>query len=143
MEQILTDVLKLVIMAAVAFAVYMIRNELVPLIRSKMTAEQLQTAQKFADMFVYMAQQVFGGLSARRAKSNRYGSVEKRADRGKYFFNGQADRRHDRSSGQGTSDRGIVRGNYSKHRDHNRKDRGRVIWQHRHNRRHLLSRSRR
>ena len=61
MEQILTDVLKLVIMAAVAFAVYMIRNELVPLIRSKMTAEQLQTAQKFADMFVYMAQQVFGG----------------------------------------------------------------------------------
>lgn len=61
MEQILTDVLKLVIMAAVAFAVYMIRNEVIPLIRSRMTAEQLQTAQKFADMFVYMAQQVFGG----------------------------------------------------------------------------------
>lgn len=61
MEQILSDVLKLVIMAAVAFAVYMIRNEVIPLIRSRMTAEQIQTAQKFADMFVYMAQQVFGG----------------------------------------------------------------------------------
>lgn len=69
MEQILTDVLKLVIMAAVAFAVYMIRNELVPLIRSKMTAEQLQTAQKFADMFVYMAQQVFGGYPPAERKA--------------------------------------------------------------------------
>lgn len=69
MEQILTDVLKLVIMAAVAFAVYKIRNELVPLIRSKMTAEQLQTAQKFADMFVYMAQQVFGGYPPAERKA--------------------------------------------------------------------------
>ncbi len=69
MEQILTDVLKLVIMAAVAFAVYMIRNELVPLIRSKMTEEQLQTAQKFADMFVYMAQQVFGGYPPAERKA--------------------------------------------------------------------------
>lgn len=61
MEQILSDVLKLVIMAAVAFVVYMIKNEVIPFIRSRMTAEQLQTAQTFADMFVYMAQQVFGG----------------------------------------------------------------------------------
>lgn len=69
MEQILTDVVKLVIMAAVAFTVYMIRNEVIPLIRSKMTAEQLQTAQKFADMFVYMAQQVFGERTGAERKA--------------------------------------------------------------------------
>lgn len=69
MEQILTDVVKLVIMAAVAFTVYMIRNEVIPLIRSKMTAEQLQTAQKFTDMFVYMAQQVFGERTGAERKA--------------------------------------------------------------------------
>lgn len=69
MEQILTDVVKLVIMAAVAFTVYMIRNEVIPLIQSKMTAEQLQTAQKFADMFVYMAQQVFGDRTGAERKA--------------------------------------------------------------------------
>ncbi len=69
MEQILTDVVKLVIMAAVAFTVYMIRNEVIPLIRSKMTAEQLQTAQKFTDMFVYMVQQVFGERTGAERKA--------------------------------------------------------------------------
>ena len=69
MEQILSDVLKLVIMAAVAFTVYMIRNEVIPLIRSKMTAEQLQTAQKFTDMFVHMAQQVFGERTGAERKA--------------------------------------------------------------------------
>lgn len=69
MEQILTDVVKLVIMAAVAFTVYMIRNEVIPVIRSKMTAEQFQTAQKFTDMFVYMAQQVFGGRTGAERKA--------------------------------------------------------------------------
>ena len=34
-----------------------------------MTAEQLQTAQKFADMFVYMAQQVFGGYPPAERKA--------------------------------------------------------------------------
>lgn len=59
MDQMIVEVVKLLIMAAVVAVAYLIRRDLIPLIQSKMSAEQFKEAQKYAEMFVYMAQQVF------------------------------------------------------------------------------------
>lgn len=69
MDQMLYEVLKLLIMAAVVFAAYLLKREIVPLVRSKMTSEQLATAQKYAEMFVYMADQVFRDKSGEERKA--------------------------------------------------------------------------
>ena len=59
MDQLVLEIIKLLIMAAVGFGVYMFRRDLVPFIKSKMTADQFTAAKQYAEMFVYMAQQVF------------------------------------------------------------------------------------
>ena len=59
MDPIILEGVKLLITAAVVFGVYLIRRDLIPFIQSKMTADQLETAKKYAETFVYMAQQVF------------------------------------------------------------------------------------
>ncbi len=69
MDQMLYEVLKLLIMAAVVFVAYLLKREIVPLVRSKMTSEQLATAQKYAEMFVYMADQVFHDKSGAERKA--------------------------------------------------------------------------
>lgn len=69
MDQIIVEILKLTVTAAVLFAVYLIRNDLIPFIQSKMTSDQFQTAQKYAEMFVYMAQQVFSDKSGAERKA--------------------------------------------------------------------------
>ena len=68
MDQTMVEILKLVIMAGVALIVVLFRRDLVPFIQSKATAEQLRTAQELAEMFVYMAQQIFGDKSGAERK---------------------------------------------------------------------------
>ena len=68
MDQTMVEILKLVIMAGVALIVVLFRRDLVPFIQSKATAEQLRTAQELAEMFVYMAQQIFGDKSGSERK---------------------------------------------------------------------------
>lgn len=69
MDQMLYEVLKLLIMAAVVFFVYLLKREIIPFVQSKMTAEQLATARELAEMFVYMAQQVFGDKTGAERKA--------------------------------------------------------------------------
>lgn len=59
MDQLIFEITKLLIMAGVGIGVYMFRHDLLPLIKQKMTADQFATAKQYAEMFVYMAQQVF------------------------------------------------------------------------------------
>lgn len=73
MNQVTIEILKCVVMAVAAGAAYMIRRDLIPLIQSKMTAQQLKTARDMADVFVYMAQQIYGNKSgAERKKIVKY-----------------------------------------------------------------------
>lgn len=60
MNELTMELLKFAIMAIMATGAYVIRRNVIPFIQSKMTAEQLKTAQEMAKMFVYMAQQSFG-----------------------------------------------------------------------------------
>lgn len=68
MDQMLYEVLKLLIMVAVVFAAYLLKREIIPFVQSKMTAEQLATARELAEMFVYMAQQVFNDKTGAERK---------------------------------------------------------------------------
>lgn len=68
MNQAAIEILNCVVMAVVAGAAYLIRRDLLPLIQSKMTAQQLKTAREMADVFVYMAQQTFGEKSGAERK---------------------------------------------------------------------------
>lgn len=69
MESMIFEGIKLLITAAVVFGVYLIRHDLIPFIRSKMTADQFETAKKYAEMFVYMAQQVFHDKTGKERKA--------------------------------------------------------------------------
>lgn len=69
MESMIFEGIKLLITAAVVFGVYLIRHDLIPFIRSKMTADQFETAKKYAEMFVYMAQQVFHDKTGEERKA--------------------------------------------------------------------------
>lgn len=69
MDQMLYEVLKLIIMAAVVFFAYLLKREIIPFVQSKMTAEQLATARELAEMFVYMAQQVFNDKTGAERKA--------------------------------------------------------------------------
>ena len=64
----MVEIIKLAIMAVVAFLAVMIRRDLVPFIQSKMTQDQIKSAQEMAEMFVYMAQQCFGDESGKKRK---------------------------------------------------------------------------
>lgn len=68
MDQTMVEILKLVVMAAVAAIAVIIRKDLIPFIQSKTTAEQFRTAQEMAEMFVYMAQQLFKDKSGHERK---------------------------------------------------------------------------
>lgn len=59
MDQTMIEIMKLLVTAAIALIVVIIRKDLIPFIQSKTTAEQFRTAQEMAEMFVYMAQQLF------------------------------------------------------------------------------------
>lgn len=69
MESMIFEGIKLLITATVVFGVYLIRHDLIPFIRSKMTADQFETAKKYAEMFVYMAQQVFHDKTGEERKA--------------------------------------------------------------------------
>lgn len=68
MNEFTMELLKFVVMFAMAILVYVIRRNLVPFIQSKMTEDQLKTAQEMAKMFVYMAEQAFGDKSGQERK---------------------------------------------------------------------------
>lgn len=68
MNQFTMELLKFAVMFVMAVAVYAVRQYLIPFIRSKMTAEQIKTAQEMAKMFVYMAEQSFGQKSGAERK---------------------------------------------------------------------------
>ena len=68
MDQAMVEILKLVVMAGVAIVAVLVRRDLLPFIQSKATAEQYQTAREMAEMFVYMAQQVFGDKPGKERK---------------------------------------------------------------------------
>lgn len=68
MDQTMIEVLKLVVMAVVCLIAIIVRRDLVPFIQSKMTQEQLKTAQDMAEMFVYMAQQIYGDKTGKQRK---------------------------------------------------------------------------
>lgn len=68
MNEVVIEIVKCVVMAAAAGAAYMIRRDLIPFIQSKMNAQQLKTARDMADVFVYMADQVFGDKSGDERK---------------------------------------------------------------------------
>lgn len=68
MDQTMVEILKLVVMAGAAIVAVLVRKDLLPFIQSKATAEQYQTAREMAEMFVYMAQQVFGDKSGKERK---------------------------------------------------------------------------
>lgn len=59
MDQIMAEILKLVITAVILAGAFLTKKYLIPFVKSKLTAEQFQTAKEYAEMFVYMAQQVF------------------------------------------------------------------------------------
>ena len=52
MDQTMVEILKLIVTAAIALIVVIIRRDLIPFIQSKTTAEQFRTAQEMAEMFV-------------------------------------------------------------------------------------------
>lgn len=68
MNEFTMELLKFVVMFVMAILVYVIRRNLVPFIQSKMTEDQLKTAQEMAKMFVYMAEQAFGDKSGQERK---------------------------------------------------------------------------
>ncbi len=68
MNEFTMELLKFVVMFVMAILVYVIRRNLVPFIQSKMTEDQLKTAQEMAKMFVYMAEQAFGDKSGKERK---------------------------------------------------------------------------
>lgn len=68
MNQFTMELLKFVVMFVMAILAYVIRRNLVPFIQSKMTSDQLKTAQEMAKMFVYMAQQAFGDKTGQERK---------------------------------------------------------------------------
>lgn len=68
MNEFTMELLKFVVMLVMAILVYVIRRNLVPFIQSKMTEDQLKTAQEMAKMFVYMAEQAFGDKSGQERK---------------------------------------------------------------------------
>lgn len=68
MNEFTMELLKFVVMFVMAILVYVIRRNLVPFIQSKMTEDQLKTAQEMAKMFVYMADQAFGDKSGQERK---------------------------------------------------------------------------
>lgn len=68
MNEFTMELLKFVVMFVMAILVYAIRRNLVPFIQSKMTEDQLKTAQEMAKMFVYMAEQAFGDKSGQERK---------------------------------------------------------------------------
>lgn len=68
MDQTMVEILKLVVTAAIALIVVIIRRDLIPFIQSKTTAEQFRTAQEMAEMFVYMAQQIFKDKTGKERK---------------------------------------------------------------------------
>ncbi len=68
MNEFTMELLKFVVMFVMAILVCVIRRNLVPFIQSKMTEDQLKTAQEMAKMFVYMAEQAFGDKSGQERK---------------------------------------------------------------------------
>lgn len=68
MNQFTMELLKFVVMFVMAIFAYVIRRNLVPFIQSKMTSDQLKTAQEMARMFVYMAEQSFGNKTGEERK---------------------------------------------------------------------------
>ncbi len=68
MSQLTMELLKFAVMLVMAAAVYAVRKYLLPFIRSRMTAEQLRTAQEIAKTLVYMAEQSFGDKSGAERK---------------------------------------------------------------------------
>ena len=68
MNQLTMELLKFAIMAVIAAGAYVVKQNIVPLIQSKLTSEQLKTAQDMAKMFVYMAEQAFGSCTGAERK---------------------------------------------------------------------------
>lgn len=68
MDQTMVEILKLVVTAAIALIVVIIRKDLIPFIQSKTTAEQFRTAREMAEMFVYMTGQYFKDKTGREKK---------------------------------------------------------------------------
>lgn len=57
MSEVLTELVKIVVIVIVAFASYAIKAYLMPYLESKMTTEQLTQAENLADTFVKAVQQ--------------------------------------------------------------------------------------
>lgn len=76
MNEFTMELLKFVVMFVMAILVYVIRRNLVPFIQSKMTEDQLKTAQEMAKMFVYMADQAFGDKSGQERKQIVKGALQ-------------------------------------------------------------------
>lgn len=64
----MVEILKLVVMAGVAIIAVLVRRDLLPYIQQKATSEQFAAAREMAEMFVYMAQQVFGDKPGKERK---------------------------------------------------------------------------
>lgn len=68
MSELTMELLKFVVMFVMAILAYVVRHNLIPFIQSKMTSDQLKTAQEMARMFVYMAEQAFGEKTGQERK---------------------------------------------------------------------------
>lgn len=68
MDQTTIEVLKIVVCAVVAVVAVLVRRDLIPFIQSKTTTQQYEAARDMAEMFVYMAQQVFGDKPGKERK---------------------------------------------------------------------------
>ena len=76
MNAVLIEFCKVLVMIAAAFVVLLIRRDLVPFIQSKVTAEQFGTAREMAEMFVYMAQQMFKNKPGEERKAIVKGALK-------------------------------------------------------------------
>lgn len=80
MDQTTVEIIKILVMAAVAIIALLVRRDIIPFIQSKITTEQFQAAREMASTFVYMAHQQYKGKTGAEKKEIVTAALKKALD---------------------------------------------------------------